>query len=201
MVQYMSRVITQRGIETRSRIVETAARLFHLHSVGSTSVDQILAESETGKSQFYHYFASKQKLVHAVLSYWDEQVMQLFDAVLEDKHGAAAISALFSAVAGHQHSRDYTGGCPIASLALEVGEDDPLVQLGLELHYKRVLLAIARKLAEATDCHWNTAELHHRALGIQVALNGAILVATATKDGAAFEAGRRSSLALLAGLS
>jgi AcrR family transcriptional regulator len=56
-----------RGAETRLRILGTAADLFHKQGVRATSPDEVIEASRTGKGQFYHYFKSKEGLVHEVL--------------------------------------------------------------------------------------------------------------------------------------
>ncbi len=56
-----------RGAETRLRIIRTPADLFHKQGVRATSPDEIIEASATGKGQFYHYFKSKQGLIHEVL--------------------------------------------------------------------------------------------------------------------------------------
>ena len=56
-----------RGAETRLRIIQVAADLFHKQGVRATSPDEIIEASATGKGQFYHYFKSKEGLVHEVL--------------------------------------------------------------------------------------------------------------------------------------
>ena len=56
-----------RGAETRQRIIQVAADLFHKQGVRATSPDEIIESSRTGKGQFYHYFKSKEGLVHEVL--------------------------------------------------------------------------------------------------------------------------------------
>src|ERR1700746_600243 len=56
-----------RGAETRLRIIRTAADLFHKQGVRATSPDEIIEASRTGKGQFYHYFKSKEGLIHEVL--------------------------------------------------------------------------------------------------------------------------------------
>jgi AcrR family transcriptional regulator len=62
-----------RGAATRARIIRVAADLFHKQGVGATSPDQVIEASETGKGQFYHYFKSKEGLVHEVLqTYLDD---------------------------------------------------------------------------------------------------------------------------------
>jgi TetR/AcrR family transcriptional repressor of nem operon len=60
--------------EARTRMIEAAIDLFHLHGVNATSVDQILARSNTGKSQFSHYFKNKEGLVQAAIQYLDDVI-------------------------------------------------------------------------------------------------------------------------------
>jgi len=54
---------TRRGRDTRRRIVAVAAELMYERGVGATSVEDVLAASGTGKSQFYHYFSSREELL------------------------------------------------------------------------------------------------------------------------------------------
>ena len=56
-----------RGADTRIRIIRVAAELFHQKGARATSPDEIIEASRTGKGQFYHYFKSKEGLVHEVL--------------------------------------------------------------------------------------------------------------------------------------
>jgi AcrR family transcriptional regulator len=56
-----------RGADTRMRIIRTAADLLHRQGARSTSPDEIIEASRTGKGQFYHYFKSKEGLIHEVL--------------------------------------------------------------------------------------------------------------------------------------
>src|SRR5262247_3612509 len=64
---------SEKGEKTRLRILRAAGDLFHAQGVAATSPDQVIEASETGKGQFYHYFKSKEGLVHAVLqNYVDE---------------------------------------------------------------------------------------------------------------------------------
>jgi TetR/AcrR family transcriptional repressor of nem operon len=63
-----------RGAETRLRIIHTAADLFHRQGARATSPDEIIEASRTGKGQFYHYFKSKEGLVHEVLQSYLEKI-------------------------------------------------------------------------------------------------------------------------------
>ena len=56
-----------KGAETRSRLSRAAADLFHKQGVRGTSPEDVIEASGTGKDQpFYHYFKSKEALVHEV---------------------------------------------------------------------------------------------------------------------------------------
>ena len=58
----------------RQRMIEAALDLFHQQGVNGTSVDQILAKSSTGKSQFAHYFRNKDGLIRASVQFLDALV-------------------------------------------------------------------------------------------------------------------------------
>lgn len=72
----MVRSVTHRGRKTRQKILETAAKLFHQRGVNATSVDDILAASDAGKSQFYHYYKSKDDLLRDVIRHHLERFME-----------------------------------------------------------------------------------------------------------------------------
>lgn len=61
--------LTDRGRRTRDRILRAAVDLFSERGFGDTSVSDVLDASETGKSQFYHYFESKADLIREVLRF------------------------------------------------------------------------------------------------------------------------------------
>jgi TetR/AcrR family transcriptional repressor of nem operon len=55
------------GAETRERILEGAERLVLEHGLAATTVDAILAESETSKGAFFHHFPTKNHLARALV--------------------------------------------------------------------------------------------------------------------------------------
>lgn len=66
---------TRKGQASRGKILEAAATLFLRRGVHATSVDDILLESNMGKSQFYHYFESKEQLVEAVVEMQIQRIL------------------------------------------------------------------------------------------------------------------------------
>ena len=59
-----------RSEETRSRILESAIKLFSNQGFNKASVDDICAEAGISKGAFYHHFKSKQALFLALLDGW-----------------------------------------------------------------------------------------------------------------------------------
>jgi AcrR family transcriptional regulator len=60
----------QRSEETRTRILESAIKLFSNSGYNKASVDDICAEAGISKGAFYHHFKSKQELFLALLDGW-----------------------------------------------------------------------------------------------------------------------------------
>ena len=117
---------TRRGKDTKGRIVELAAALMYERGVNATSIDDILAASGTGKSQFYHYFSGKEELVADVLRHQlglvlDEQSLFSLDTW-------EGIAAWFQAMADMQQNQRGYRGCPLGSIAGEVLDRSDLLR-------------------------------------------------------------------------
>src|SRR6476620_11066671 len=60
--------------DTKLRMIHSALDLFHRFGVNGTSVDQVLERSKTGKSQFTHYFKTKDGMVCSVIQHLHEMI-------------------------------------------------------------------------------------------------------------------------------
>ncbi|MCL4529003.1 MAG: TetR/AcrR family transcriptional regulator [Chloroflexi bacterium] len=69
----------QRSEETRSKIIESAIKLFSSRGFNAASVDDICADAGISKGAFYHHFESKQALFLALLDGW----LQTIDDAIE----------------------------------------------------------------------------------------------------------------------
>jgi TetR/AcrR family transcriptional repressor of nem operon len=58
----------EHAARTRSRIVDSARRLFNQHGFEPVSIDQIMGEAGLTRGGFYHYFKSKDELYAAAVS-------------------------------------------------------------------------------------------------------------------------------------
>jgi TetR/AcrR family transcriptional regulator, transcriptional repressor for nem operon len=127
-----------RGAETRLRIIHTAADLFHKQGVRSTSPDEIIEASRTGKGQFYHYFGSKQGLVHEVLQTYLEEIKAGAAPVNYEINSWKDLEEWFLAQLELQKRYAMTRGCPFGTIANEVTENDELVRQDISFIFEVV---------------------------------------------------------------
>ena len=136
---------TERGRATKARIVAAAATLIHRSGVAATAVDDVLAAAGAGKSQFYHYFHSKEDLVGAVIDHQVAGVLAsqaAFD--LSTWQGLEAWSDAFGA--GQEETRFV--GCPLGSIVAEVGNREGRLQTLAAAAFERWEAALATGLSE-----------------------------------------------------
>jgi len=114
---------SSRGATTRQKIVEAAAKLIQRQGVNGTSVDDVLSASGTGKSQFYHYFTSKEALVRELAGYLVDGLPSFRDGAIPaaDAHlSFAAVEAWLDRIGQDLATGVYACGCPVGNLAAEM---------------------------------------------------------------------------------
>lgn len=127
-----------RGAETRLRIIRTAADLFHKQGVRATSPDEIIEASRTGKGQFYHYFKSKEGLIHEVLQTYLEEIKTRRAPLSYEIASWRELEQWFRAQVELQRSFQMTRGCPFGTVGNEVTENDELTRQDLSLIFEVV---------------------------------------------------------------
>lgn len=109
--------------DSRERLILAARRLFHEQGFAATGVATILREAGVNSGSLYHHFPSKQALLEAVLDHYLEQLRpEVINPVEEET--ADPVERIFALIAGYRHAvmmTEFSFGCPIGNLALEVG--------------------------------------------------------------------------------
>ena len=70
--------------QTKSRIVETAWRLFYQYGYDNTTINDIVEASHPSKGSFYHYFESKDALMGSLSYLFDEKYEELQETLDPD---------------------------------------------------------------------------------------------------------------------
>jgi len=127
-----------RGAATRARIIQSAADLFHKQGVGATSPDQVIEASQTGKGQFYHYFKSKEGLVHEVLQTYLDDITKGTAPLSYEIDSWEDLERWFFSNIELQKRFRMTRGCPFGTIGNEVTEKDELIRQDLSLIFEIV---------------------------------------------------------------
>lgn len=145
---------------TRTRILDTAARLFHEQGFNGTGVATILREAGVNSGSLYHFFASKEELLLDVL----ERYRELLRPVLLEPVEAATddpVERVFTLLEFYRRALETTEhrmGCPIGNLALEVTDTHPSTRELIAANFegwtagvRAWLEPIAHRFPEETD--------------------------------------------------
>jgi AcrR family transcriptional regulator len=128
----------------RMKIIQTAFDLFHQRGVHATSVDEILAISGTGKSQFYYYFKSKDGVVHAVLQYFYEM---LKGGQLPGKHTIESwedLESWFRFFIAFQQEIGCERSCPVGTIGNDLSNEQELLRQDVRLIFQWMRHSLAR---------------------------------------------------------
>lgn len=114
-------------MDTRDRIVRSAARLFLTRSYRSVGIADLCTAADVRKGSFYHYFPSKTDLAKAVVDLHAEQLRRRLDDARTDDP-AATLLAVADAVGeihdGFERRFGRVVGCPFGNLAAELSTTD-----------------------------------------------------------------------------
>jgi AcrR family transcriptional regulator len=139
------------AMNTREKILESAARLFHEQGFAATGVATILREAGVNSGSLYHFFSSKDELLEGVLSWYLErlypEIMQPLEQAEPDP-----IARIFGLLGWYRSFLLENGcrcGCPVGNLALEVSDTHPELKHLLEKNFSHWTGIIEGWLAEA----------------------------------------------------
>ena len=135
-----------RGEKTRQKIIQAAFDLFHQKGAHATSVDEVLERSGTGKGQFYHYFKSKEALVHAVLQAFYERLKSGEGPFKASLGSWQDVERWFQCYQSAQKSFKCERGCPVGTIGNELTQGDELIRQDINLIFEYFHNTLARFL-------------------------------------------------------
>ncbi|MEQ9620209.1 MAG: TetR/AcrR family transcriptional regulator [Deltaproteobacteria bacterium] len=182
-------VLSERGGRTRARIVEAARELFHSNGVRATSIDQILEASGTGKSQFYHYFGSKEDIVHEVLRFYLEIIQSGRAPVNVNIESWNDLERFFYDHIDGIRVFDCRRSCPIGSIGNELASDNEDIRRDVKLvfDYMRDKIALFFENMKAEGEIKKTSDPESMADFCIATVQGALLLAKVNRDSNAAE--------------
>ena len=182
-------VLSEKGSKTRARVVEAARELFHRNGVRATSIDQILEASGTGKSQFYHYFGSKEDIVHEVLHFYFDIIQSGRAPVNINIESWSDLERFFYDHIDGIRMFDCRRSCPIGSIGNELASDNEDIRRGVKLvfDYMRAKIALFFENMKTQGVIKETSDPESIADFCIAMVQGALLLAKVNRDPSAAE--------------
>jgi AcrR family transcriptional regulator len=127
---------TRKGLATRARIVDVAARLIFERGVANTSIEQVRRSAGVGGSQMSHYFSDKRDLTRRVIAARRDDVRAFHTRpALGAFDSLDALQAWADACVADIDTVYRVGGCVYGSLAGELIDADDQVHDDLSAGY------------------------------------------------------------------
>ena len=169
-----------RQTQTRERLVRTAGELLWRQGYAHTGVSEIMKRARATSGSFYHFFPTKDDLLLAVLDAVDSrvgtEVLDVVEASSDDP--GDRILALAQAYRVHTVPDAVDFGLPIGALVNELGPEHEDARRRIGEIYESVVQRVAL---------WFAGPNRRAAILVMVALEGAALVALASRSAEAIE--------------
>ncbi|GAA5151787.1 MULTISPECIES: TetR/AcrR family transcriptional regulator [Amycolatopsis] len=113
-----------RRTDTRQRMLDSAADLFHTQGYHATGLNQLVNAGGAPKgSLYFHFPGGKEQLAAEAVTLSGERVaVQLRDLLHAAPDPGTAIVSVLEALAHNLIESDFRRGCPIATVAVDAGE-------------------------------------------------------------------------------
>lgn len=183
-------------MSTQERLIETTRELLWERGYVGTSPKAILQGAGVGQGSMYHHFTGKSDLALAAIRRTGEEMRAAVDRLL-----GADGSAYERVEAYLLRERDVLRGCPVGRLTMD---PDIVASEDLRAPVDETIAFVRSRLAEVVQEGVDSGEFAPRlvprdiAASIVATVQGGYVLARASGDTDAFDAGVRGLLALLA---
>ncbi|MDX1381386.1 MAG: TetR/AcrR family transcriptional regulator [Xanthomonadales bacterium] len=176
--------------ETRERILQCAARLFHEQGYAATGVSTILREAGVNSGSLYHFFPSKDDLLRGVLEWYLEHLGPRIMAPIEaeEPDPVKRVFRLFDWYRGFLEENGCRLGCPVGNLALEVSDTHPEVREMVDRNFRNWTAHLERWLVEAGDRLPDDCDRRALASFMLTVMEGAVMQSRTANSLAPFDA-------------
>lgn len=168
-------------VDTRTRMIQTTARLLQHRGFHGTSLSDILQESGSPRGSLYFHFpgGKTQLAVEATRAAVDEATEALKQALTHASTPAKAVRHFMEEAAAIMRSSDYTFGCPVAPVILDAaGGVDELAELCREAF--ETWVGMLRQAFVDSGIPLRRAEA--LALLVESSIEGLLLITRASRD-------------------
>lgn len=175
---------------TRDKIIDAAMELFTFRGYGATGLSEICRAADVQQGSLYHFFPSKEDLLVAVLErrkqlLWPEVLQEIWDRTDDP------IERIFKLLDQYRRMlqvTEFSHGCPIGNLAIELTESHPNARGLIAANFDQWLKAIEQCFLEASRRLPETADAKRLAIFVLTTMEGAVMLARTYRDFRAYDA-------------
>jgi TetR/AcrR family transcriptional repressor of nem operon len=156
----------------------------YVKGVGATTLEEILAASAAGKSQFYQHFSGKDDLVQDVIALRAEEILSGQTLRLQKLDSFRGLQQWRNAIVQSNALRRGAWGCTLGSLAAELSDVNDTARVALAKHFAEWTQLLAEAFGRMRDNGLlrDDIDAHALALGVMAALQGGYLLAQNAHD-------------------
>lgn len=176
--------------QSRERIIEAAMELFAFHGYGATGLSEIAAKAKVQQGSLYHFFPTKEELLVAVL---ERRKALLWPVVLNpiwDRFDDP-IERIFKLLDQYRQMlqvTEFSHGCPIGNLAIELTESHPNSRGLIAENFDNWLRAVEQCFHEASRRLPRETNPKQLAIFVLTTMEGAVMLARTYRDFRAYDA-------------
>ena len=126
-------------MNNRDKIIETAARLFHLYGYDGTSVDTLVKKAGVSKSNLYYYFESKEQLGLEIVGRLADHLLRSEAMLNPDLNPLECLVSFYRRLVYSQHyvsSLPNYPGCFFGNMVLEQSIKNEKFRTALEKFFQ-----------------------------------------------------------------
>jgi len=175
---------------TREKIIDSAMELFAYQGYGSTGLSQVANKARVQQGSIYHFFPTKEELLAAVLErrkqlLWPDVLQAIWDR-FDDP-----IERVFKLLDQYRRmlqSTEFSHGCPIGNLAIELSESHPNTRPLIAENFDNWLKAVEQCFHEASRKLPEHVDPRRLAIFVLTTMEGAVMLARTYRDFRAYDA-------------
>ncbi|PSM38974.1 TetR family transcriptional regulator [Streptomyces dioscori] len=146
--------------EARTRLLNTATRIFYAEGIHSVGIDRIVAEAQVTRATLYRHFASKEDLVLAYLAQADQAIRgQVAAAQASSPSPSDQVRAVATSITDGIQSTGFRG-CAFLNAAAEYSDPAHPIHQTVLAHRQWFLTTVTDLLAQTSDRSADAAGRH-----------------------------------------
>ena len=170
-----------RRTDSRARMIHAAAELFRQRGYHATTFSDVVRDSGAPRgSTYFHFPGGKAELAReAIARAGDELEEMTGEAARHDGDPGSLVRALAQIMAGRLERSGYQGGCPIATMVLELAPRDEEFSAGFDSVFARWRAALVTRFEALGLAPERSAALADLTIS---ALEGALILSRAARS-------------------